>query len=58
MIKKRRYDSYKGIQKRKKKKNQVRMHTMYGESLKKLVIKPPYDPAIPLLGIYSEETKI
>ena len=30
----------------------------HGESLKKLVIKPPYDPAIPLLGIYPEETKI
>ena len=26
--------------------------------LKNLGIKPPYDPAIPLLGIYSEETKI
>ena len=26
--------------------------------LKKRGIKPPYDPAIPLLGIYSEETKI
>ena len=26
--------------------------------LKKLGLKPPYDPAIPLLGIYSEETKI
>ena len=26
--------------------------------LKKLGIKPPYDPAIQLLGIYSEETKI
>ena len=26
--------------------------------LKKLGIKPPYDPAIPLLGIYPEETKI
>ena len=26
--------------------------------LKKLRIKPPYDPAIPLLGIYLEETKI
>ena len=26
--------------------------------LKKLGITPPYDPAIPLLGIYSEETKI
>ena len=26
--------------------------------LKKLGIKPPYDPAIPLLGMNSEETKI
>ena len=26
--------------------------------LKKLGIKPTYDPAIPLLGIYPEETKI
>ena len=26
--------------------------------LKTLEIKPPYDPAIPLLGIYPEETKI
>ena len=26
--------------------------------LKKLGIKPPYDPAIPLLGIYFEETKL
>ena len=26
--------------------------------LKKLGIKPPYDPAIPLIGIYPEETKI
>ena len=26
--------------------------------LKKLGIKPPYDPAIPLLGIYPEEPKI
>ena len=26
--------------------------------LKKLGIKPPYDPAIPLLHIHSEETKI
>jgi len=26
--------------------------------LKKLEIKLPYDPAIPLLGMYSEETKI
>ena len=24
---------------------------------KQLVIKPPYDPAIPLLGTYPEETK-
>ena len=26
--------------------------------LKKLGVKLPYDPAIPSLGIYSEETKI
>ena len=26
--------------------------------LKKQGIKPPYDPAVPLLGIYPEETKI
>ena len=26
--------------------------------LKKLGIKPPYDPAIPLLDIYPEKTKI
>ena len=26
--------------------------------LKNLGIRPPYDPAIPLLGIYPEETKI
>ena len=26
--------------------------------LKKIGIKPPYDPAIPLQGIYPEETKI
>ena len=26
--------------------------------LKKLGIKPPYDPVIPHLGIYPEETKI
>ena len=30
----------------------------YKDSLKKLGIKPPYDPAIPLLGTYPEETKI
>ena len=28
------------------------------EILKKLGIKPPYDPATPLLGIYPEENKI
>ena len=26
--------------------------------LKKLGIKPPYDPAIPLIGIYPEETRV
>ena len=26
--------------------------------LKKLGIKPPYDPAVPFLGIHPEETKI
>ena len=26
--------------------------------LKKLGIKPPYDPAIPLLGIHPEETRV
>ena len=26
--------------------------------LKKLGIKPPFDPAVPLLSIYLEETKI
>ena len=31
---------------------------MVWRALKKLGIKPPYDPAIPLLGIYPEETKI
>ena len=30
----------------------------YEDSLKKLRIKPPYDTAIPLLGIYLEKTKI
>ena len=30
----------------------------YEDSLKKLGIKPPYDPEIPLVGIYPEETKI
>ena len=28
------------------------------ECLKTLGIKPPYGPAVPLLGIYPEETKI
>ena len=31
---------------------------MVWRCLKKLGIKPPYDPVIPLLGIYPEETKI
>ena len=31
---------------------------MVWQFLKKLGIKPPYDLAIPLLGIYPEETKI
>ena len=31
---------------------------MVSRFLKKLEIKPPYDPGIPLLGIYPEETKI
>ena len=35
----------------------VNSYSHYGR-LKKLGIKPPYDPAIPLLGIYPEETKI
>ena len=26
--------------------------------LTKLGIKPPYDPAIPILGIYCEETRV
>ena len=30
----------------------------YGGSLKKLKIELPYDPAIPLLGIYPEKTII
>ena len=29
-----------------------------GDSLKQLGIKPPYDPAIPLLGVHTEETRI
>ena len=31
---------------------------MVWKFLKKLGIKPPYDPAIPFLGMYSEETKM
>ena len=31
--------------------------TIVRRFLRKLGIKPPYDPAIPLLGIYPEETK-
>ena len=31
---------------------------MDGDSFKKLVVKLPYDPAIPLLGIYPEKTTI
>ena len=31
---------------------------MVWKFFKKLGIKPPYDPAIPLLGIYPEETKM
>ena len=31
---------------------------MVGRFLKKLEIKPPYDSAIPLIGIYPEETKM
>ena len=30
----------------------------YRDTLKNLAIKPPYNPAIPLLGIYPEEIKI
>ena len=34
------------------------MGRWYGYSFKKLGVKLPYDPTIPLLGIYPEETKI
>ena len=30
----------------------------YGVSLKKLKVELPYEPAIPLLGIYSEKAKL
>ena len=33
------------------------LRRMVWKFLKKLGIKPPYDPAIPLLGIYPEEVK-
>ena len=32
--------------------------TLYNRVLKKLEIELPYDPAIPLLGIHTEETRI
>ena len=38
-------------------KRQMLFKLTVWRSLKKLGIKPPYDPAIPLLGIYPEETK-
>ena len=34
------------------------MENSCGDSLKKLEIELPYDPAIPLLGIHTEETRI
>ena len=34
------------------------LHKTEWRFLKKLGKEPPYDPAIPLLGIYPEETKI
>ena len=33
------------------------LHKMVWRFLKKVGIKPTYGPAIPLLGIYHEETK-
>ena len=54
-----------GVEKREPSCNvggRVNWNSYYGEQiwrfLKKLGIKLPYDPAIPLLGIYPEETKI
>ena len=32
--------------------------TLYNRVLKKLEIELPYDPAVPLLGIHTEETRI
>ena len=34
------------------------LRKMVWRFLKKLGIKPPYDPTIPLLGIYTEETRV
>ena len=34
------------------------LRKMVWRFLKKLGIKPPYDPAIPLLGIYPEKTRV
>ena len=39
------------------KKKYIKLFTVKKKK-KTLRIKPPYDPAIPLLGIYLEETKI
>ena len=39
------------------KKLGIKPQEMVWRFLKKLGIKPLYDPAIPLLGIYPEETK-
>ena len=39
-------------------KSIVPLWNMVWRLLKILGIKPPYDPAIPFLGIYPEETKI
>ena len=41
-----------------KKKNWLSLWKTVWRFLKKLGIKPPYKPAIPLLDTYSEETKI
>ena len=38
-------------------KSIVPLWNMVWRLLKKLGIKPPYDPETPLLGIYPEETK-
>ena len=46
-----------GVEKRECKLIQL-LWKMVWRFLKKLGIKPPFDPEIPLLGIYPEETKI